>query len=100
MNYPGMYLKIKPKTPGEQQLDDFFWPADCVNAPPDYFRECIALLRTVKNRDAEIAARLRGYLDFATDTAVRQEIEAFIDSLEKKQSAQRKKAERKNGPKR
>ena len=65
MDFPGKYLKIKKKTAGEERLEDFFWPAECINAPPEYFRECIALLKTVQRREDEIITRLRGYLEFA-----------------------------------
>jgi hypothetical protein len=67
MNYPGMYLKIKQQSPGEERLDNFFWPADCINAPPEYFGESIVLLKTVKQREAEIITRVRGYLEYAED---------------------------------
>jgi hypothetical protein len=92
MNYPGMYLKVKKRSPGEERLEDFFWPADCVNAPPEYFRECITLLNTVKDREAEIVTRLRGYLEFAKDPEVRNEIDTFIRRLEEKMVAKTKKA--------
>jgi hypothetical protein len=78
----------------EECLENFFWPADFVNAPPEHFRECIALLKTVKDREEEIVLRLRGYLEFADDAAVRQEIEIFIRTLEDKQLAQATKAKK------
>ena len=43
----------------------------------------IALLKTVQRREDEIITRLRGYLEFAEDPEVRDEIEIFIRTLKK-----------------
>jgi hypothetical protein len=96
MNYPGMYLKLKKKSPGEERLEDFFWPAACAEGTPEYSRQSIQLLKTVRQREAEIITRLRGYLEFAKDVEVRNEIETFIRTLEEKLLAKAKKAEKKN----
>jgi G3E family GTPase len=95
MPYPGHNLKIDKRTPGEERLTDYFWPADCIDAPPEHFRQSIALLKTVRHREAEIIVRLRGYLEFAQDPDVRNEIEAFIRTLEEKKPTKPKNTEKK-----
>jgi hypothetical protein len=96
MNFPGRDIKFPKRTPGEERLMDYFWPCACAEGTPEYFRESIALLKTVVRREEEIIVRLGGYLEFAKDPEVRTEIEAFIHSLEEKLLAQAKKAEKKH----
>jgi hypothetical protein len=93
--YPGHDLIFPKQTPAEERLMDYFWPANCAGAPPEYFTESVELLRTVKHREAEVVARLRGYLTFVQDAEVRNEIETFIHTLEEKQVAKTKKTEKK-----
>jgi hypothetical protein len=100
MAYPGHDLKFEQRTPGEERLMDYFWPANCIGAPPEYFRESVDLLKTVKHREAEVVARLRGYLNYVQDTAVRTEIETLIRTLEEKRLARGKKAEKNDRTKR
>jgi hypothetical protein len=83
--YPGEHIKFEERTPGEERLFDYFWPANCAGAPPKYFRESVDLLKTVKNREAAVIARLRDYLTYVQDATLRNEIETLISTMEEKQ---------------
>jgi hypothetical protein len=86
MSYPGHEINFPTRTPAEERLMDHFWPSSCIGASPEYFRECIDLLKTVKGRETEIVNRLRGYLEYAKDPEVRKEIEGFMRTMAEKQS--------------
>jgi hypothetical protein len=47
----------------------------------DYFREGLELIKTVKNQTEKLHRVVSDYLHFATNPALRLELEAFLQSL-------------------
>jgi len=76
--------ELPPTTPAEDRLqEDYFWatyPAD-LQKRDDYFREGLALIRTVKDAPEKLRRVVSSYVHFATDHALRAELETFLQSL-------------------
>ena len=70
-------------TKAEERLGVFAvcdYPTD-LHKRDAYFREGLALLRTVKNQDARVRSVVASYLHFASDPALRLELETFLQTL-------------------
>src|SRR6266852_5636091 len=68
-------------TEAEQRLSPLFDALAYASESDDYFRESVALLRTINNHRDEIIFRLKSYLRYVKDNSLRSDIEQFLQSL-------------------
>ena len=79
---------LDPLSPAQQRLlvDAAFGP---LNYPDDlarrdqYFREGLALVRTILSQTEKVRTVVAGYSHYATDPALKAELETFLQSLPK-----------------
>jgi hypothetical protein len=82
MPYPGHDLKFPAQTHAQERLRDWTAVFNCMGRPDAYFEESLALLRTVKNQDAEVISKLTLYLQHAKGELLRCEISLEIAKRE------------------
>ena len=78
--------------PAETRLDTdvAFGPLNYPDDPSrrdQYFREGLALLREIPNQPEKLRTVVANYIKYATDPTLRTELETFLQSLPKSDSA-------------
>jgi hypothetical protein len=87
-NFSKPYL---PPAENRLQTDAFFGP---LNFPDDlsqcdqYFREGLALIRTIGNKTEKVRTVIETYKHYATDPALKTDLETFLQSLAKSEDPQ------------
>ena len=80
-----------PPAESRLQTDAFFGP---LNFPDDlsqrdqYFREGLELLRTIGNQTDKVTTVVEIYKHYATDNALKTELDTFLQSLSKTEDPQ------------
>jgi hypothetical protein len=77
-----LLLDIPPRTEAEDRLCDPFCHLNCFIAPDSYFRESLALLRTIRDCHAEVIAKLSLYLRYAREPDLRSELQSELEIRE------------------
>jgi hypothetical protein len=81
----------QPPAENRLQTDAFFGP---LNFPNDlsqrdqYFREGLALIRTIANETDKVRTVVETYKHYATDPALKTDLETFLQSLAKSEDPQ------------